>query len=108
MIEKVENLAERLTKVEKTLTEVTLQLSLLIEELTPYRQKVGETSVEVGKPVYADKREASTILHPFFKRLGIADLDPISIEELHKSMERNGLSAEKNEFSRAIIEEREK
>jgi hypothetical protein len=108
MVETVESLAERLTKVEKTLTEVTLQLSLLIEELARYRQKADETSVEVGKPVYTDKREASAILRPFFERLGIADLNPISIEELHKSMERNGLSAEKNEFSRAIIEEREK
>ena len=108
MAETVETLTERLTKVEDSLREVTRQLSVLIEELAPYRQKTNTINGEVGKPIYADKREASTILRPFFERLGIADLDPISIEELHKSMEKNGIRAEENEFSRAIIEEREK
>lgn len=108
MAETVETLAERLGKVEKTLTEVKRQLSLLLEETAPHWQKADEKNVEVGKPVYADKREAARILRPFFERHGIIGLDPISIEELHKSMERNGIRVEENEFSRAIIEEREK
>ena len=108
MIETVETLTERLTKIEKTLTEVTNQLSWLIDEITLSRQKMDKTNAEVGKPIYADKREAEIILRPFLERHGIADLDPISIEELHKSMERNGICADGNEFSRAIIEEREK
>ena len=108
MMETVEKLAERLTAVEKMLTEVTRQLSLLIEELALYRQEADEVNADVGKPVYADKQEAAKILQPFFEQLGILELDPISIEELHKSMERNGIPADGNEFSRAIIEEREK
>ena len=108
MAETVETLIERLDRLEKTLTEVTRQLSLLVRALTSYPQKADETNVQVGKPVYADKREAVRILQPFLEQYGIADLDPISIEELHKSMQRNGIRAEDNEFSRAIIEEREK
>ena len=38
----------------------------------------------------------------------IAEVEPLSIEELRKSMARHGIRAEDNEFSRAIIEEREK
>ena len=40
--------------------------------------------------------------------MGIADVEPIPIEELRKSMARHGIRAKDNEFSRAIIEEREK
>ena len=58
--------------------------------------------------IYVDKQEAAKILQPFFEQHGILELDPISIEELHESMERNGIRADGNEFSRAIIEEREK
>ena len=58
--------------------------------------------------IYVDKQEAAKILQPFFEQHGILELDPISIEELHESMERNGIPADGNEFSRAIIEEREK
>ena len=38
MAETVETLTERLTKIEKTLTEVTNQLSWLIDEITLSRQ----------------------------------------------------------------------
>lgn len=107
MEETVKTLSDRLTRVEESLTEVTHQLSFLIEELASIRLKGNETTLEAGKPIYADKQEAARILQPFFERLGIADLDPISIEELHKSMENNGIRAEDNEFSRAIIKERE-
>ena len=36
------------------------------------------------------------------------DVDPGSIEELRESMRQSGIRAEDNEFSRAIIAEREK
>ena len=39
--------------------------------------------------------------------MGIADVEPILIEEVRKSM-ASRIRAEDNEFSRAIIEEREK
>ena len=44
-----------------------------------------------------------------FKKMGIPeDLELRPIEELHESMRKHGIRAEDNEFSRAIIEEREK
>ena len=44
-----------------------------------------------------------------FEEMGIPpDFDPGSIEDLHESMRQHGIRAEDNEFSRAIIAEREK
>ena len=48
-------------------------------------------------------------LDRIFEEMGIPpDFDPGSIEELHESMRQHGIRAEDNEFSRAIIAEREK
>ena len=46
-------------------------------------------------------------MNELLERMGIADVEPIPVEELRKSMARR-IRAEDNEFSRAIIEEREK
>ena len=117
MPETVETLAHRLDRVEKVLDTVTAQLALLVAELVPSASENGEmsdaskSSEAVGKRPkvqYADKKEATRIMNKLFERMGIADVEPMPIEELHKSMIESGLPSDGNEFSRAIIEEREK
>ena len=44
----------------------------------------------------------------YLKNGNPADFDPGSIEELRESMRQQGIRAEDNEFSRAIIAERER
>ncbi len=46
-------------------------------------------------------------MNELLEKMGIADVEPIPVEELRKSM-ASRIRAEDNEFSRAIIEEREK
>ena len=117
MPETVETLAHRLDRVEKVLDTVTAQLALLVAELVPSASENGEMpeaskSSELAgkrpKVQYADKKEATRIMNKLFERMGIADVEPMPIEELHKSMIESGLPSDGNEFSRAIIEEREK
>ena len=57
--------------------------------------------------IRVSKKDATKIINELLKRMGIADVEPIPIEEVRKSM-ANRIRAEDNEFSRAIIEEREK
>ena len=106
MAETVETLAERLDRLEKMLEQVTLQLSWLVDELTPNMQKHRQTEV-VGQAHTADKREGARIMNELLERMGIADVEPIPVKELRKSM-ASRIRAEDNEFSRAIIEERER
>lgn len=106
MAETVETLAERLDRLEKSLEHVTLQLSWLVDELVPDAPQHAHTEVE-DQARTADKKEGARIMNELLERMGIADVEPISIAELHKSMATH-IRAEDNEFSRAIIEEREK
>ena len=55
-----------------------------------------------------DKQREAQVIQKMREHLGIADIELIPLEELRKSMARHGIRAEDNEFSRAIIEEREK
>ena len=107
MTETVETLAKRLNQLEKTLKKVTLQLSLLIDELAPNAPEYCETETEVSASNVVDKKETTNIINELLERMGIADVDPIPVEEVRKSMATR-IRAEDNEFSRAIIEEREK
>ena len=106
MAETVETLAERLDRLEKVLEHVTLQLSLLVDELVPNAPQHSHTKV-ADQAHTVDKKEGARIMNELLERMGIADVEPISVEELRKSMARR-IRAEDNEFSRAIIEEREK
>ena len=108
MTETVETLAKRLDRLEKVLEKVTLQLSCLVDELVPNAPEhcKGETAVDTSTTM-SDKEEGARIMNELLERMGIADVEPIPVEELRKSMATR-IRAEDNEFSRAIIEEREK
>ena len=92
---------------------MNLQLSLIVKELLPNTSE----DVKKGEKVTAfdtqDSEEDANIgvkiIEGIVERMGYPrDFDPGPIEELRKSMKQSGIRAEDNEFSRAIIEEREK
>ena len=108
MTETVETLAERLDRLEKVLEKVTLQLSYLVDELVPNAPEHCKSgTVTRTSTTREDKKEGARIMNELLERMGIADVEPIPIAELHKSMATH-IRAEDNEFSRAIIAEREK
>ena len=106
MKETVETLAERLDRLEKMLEKVTFQLSCLVDELVPNAPEHCKGKIATSTTV-SDKKEGSRIMNELLEKMGIADVEPVPVEELRKSMATR-IRAEDNEFSRAIIEEREK
>ena len=108
MTETVETLAERLDRLEKVLEKVTLQLSYLVDELVPNAPEHCKSEATIRpSTTREDKKEGARIMNELLEKMGIADVEPIPVEELRKSMATR-IRAEDNEFSRAIIEEREK
>ena len=98
MTETLETLAKKVNQLEKVVAEMTLQLSGLVDLSKPADPK-NQT---------ADKQHEAQAIQKMREHLGIADIELMPLEELRKSMARHGIRAEDNEFSRAIIEEREK
>ncbi len=99
MTETLETLAKRVNQLEKVVAEMTLQLSVLVD--------TSETAEPKRRKTTDEQYKAQTI-QKMREHLGIADIELMPLEELRKSMARHGIRAEDNEFSRAIIEEREK
>ncbi len=99
MTETLETLAKRLNQLETVVAEMTLQLSELVDASKPVNPKNHKK---------VDKQYEAQAIQKMREHLGIADIELMPLEELRKSMARHGIRAEDNEFSRAIIEEREK
>lgn len=101
----------RLDRIEKTMTELTDQLSKLISENVPDNTK-KHIGVEKLSECDSDKNStyiASEIFVAIYKKLKISpnfELRPL--KELRESMRKHGVRPEDNEFSRPIIEERDK
>ena len=108
MAETLETLAKRLTRLEKVVAEMTLQLSRSVDVLTLVDSKNGKAADEQRTFRITDKQNEAQAIQKMREHLGIADIKLMPLEELRKSMARHGIRAEDNEFSRAIIEEREK
>ena len=94
MTQTLETLAERLTRLEKNVTEMTLQMSELVD-----------ASLVGVQPDFhiSDKLTEAEVLQKMREQLGITDIQLMPLEELRKSMVQHGIRAEDNEFSRAII-----
>ena len=107
MAETIETLIHRIDLLEKRIDTVTHQLSYLVEALGPDVPDSCKSDTKEHTTNKANKKEATKIINELLEKMGIADVEPIPIEELHKSMATR-IRAEDNEFSRAIIEEREK
>ena len=110
----LEAVVERLDRLEKMIGHINEQLSWIVEEVVPDVPKARETAaaLRAAEALKNDKKDAhiaKEVLDRIFEKMGIPpDFDPGSLEELHESMRQHGIRAEDNEFSRAIIEEREK
>ena len=108
----LEGVIERLDRLEKVVVDINLQLSLLVKELVSNDLEICTTSEEATTAnTQGEKEDADIgvkIIEEILERMGYpSDFDPGPIEELHESMRQHGIRAEDNEFSRAIIEERE-
>ena len=110
----LEDVIQRLDRLEKMITEVNEQLSWLVEKLVPDVPTDPEARAKIrgAEALKNNKQDAhitEEILDKLFEQMGIPpDFDPGSIEDLRESMRQNGIRAEDNEFSRAIIAERER
>ena len=108
----LEGVVERLDRLEKVVADIKLQLSLLVKELVSDSAENFKDDEEATKiSLYSDKRDAhiaKKIFAEIYEKMGISpDFELRPLEELRESMRQHGIRAEDNEFSRAIIEERE-
>ncbi len=107
----LEGIVERLDRLEQVVANINTQLSLLVKELVSNTNKNSQADEEVKSSLYSDKRDAhiaKKILAEIYEKMGISpDFELRPLEELRESMRQHGIRAEDNEFSRAIIEERE-
>ena len=110
----LEDVAQRLDRLEKMMAEIDQKLSEVVEQMVSDVPKDRETAAALrgAEALKNDKRDAhraKEVLDRIFEKMGIPpDFDPGSIEDLRESMRQHGIRAEDNEFSRAIIAEREK
>ena len=108
MADTLETLAKRVTRLEKAIAEMALQFSVLVDVSDPVDPKNRTTVDEQQTSRIIDKQREAQAIQKMREHLGIVDIELIPLEELRKNMARHGIRAEDNEFSRAIIEEREK
>lgn len=110
----LEDIAQRLDRLEKMITEVNQQLSWIVEEVVPDAPKDRETAsaLRAGEALKNNKRDAhigTKVIEEILKKMGYPpDFKPRPLKEVRKSMVESGIRPEDNEFSRAIIAEREK
>ena len=109
----LETVISRLDRLEKMVVDITQQLSLIAKQLDPQPNDTRKTDTQEHESIMVtDKRAADAgvkAIEQILVKMGYPpDFDPGPIEELHESMRQSGIRAEDNEFSRAIIEEREK
>lgn len=112
--ETLEDIAQRLDRLEKIVEEMDQKLSSVVEKpvldvpMGP-EARAKMRGAEALKSNKQDAHRTKEILDRIFDEMGIPpDFDPGSIGDLHESMRQHGIRAEDNEFSRAIIAEREK
>ena len=112
--ETLETITQRLDRLEKTVAEMNQKLSSLVEKpvsdipMGP-EARAKMRGAEALRNNKQDTHIAEEAFNKIFEKMGIPpDFDPGSIKDLRESMRQNGIRAEDNEFSRAIIEEREK
>ena len=107
----LDTVIKRLDRLEQVVVDMSLLLSLLVKELVPNASENCITNKEITESEAKDEKQDANIgvkiIEGIVERMGYPpDFDPGTIEELHESMRQSGIHAEDNEFSRAIIEER--
>ena len=109
MSETIETLANRVDRSEATMQQMSDQLARLTDESTPQQEPENfKTSAELLAYYRKDKAVYAKMFRELLEQMGISGKPTVSLKELQERMARNGIRPEDNEFSRAIIEEREK
>lgn len=107
-----EIILKRLDQLEKGLLDIRQQIEKLLNA-----QKEPKKNFKSGEEVMAffasDKHENAKIIERVFadiyEKMGVPqDFEPMSVKEVRESMLQRGIRPEDNEFSQAIIAEREK
>lgn len=102
--EMLEAITQRLDRLEKIVAEMNQKLSAAVEEAGPNPPKDFEMQND-----NQDDNIGAKAIEKILARMGYPpDFKPRPLKEVRKSMIESGIRSEDNEFSRAIIAEREK
>ena len=107
-----ESIVKRLDHLEKGLLDIRQQINILLN--TQNESKKSFKSGEEVMAFYASKKQENakvieSVFADIYKKMGVPhDFIPMSVTEVRESMREKGIRSEDNEFSRAIIAEREK
>lgn len=102
--ETLETITERLDRLEKIVAEMDQKLSAAVEEAGPNPPKDFEMQND-----NQDDNIGAKAIEKILARMGYPpDFKPRPLKEVRKSMVESGIRPEDNEFSRAIIAERDK
>ena len=109
----LEDVIQRLNRLEKMVAEVNEKLSWIVEVVVLNTPENNETDSTVNiTDTQSDKQDDNIgvkAIEKILERMGYPpDFKPRPLEEVRKSMVESGIRPEDNEFSRAIIAEREK
>lgn len=110
----LEDIAQRLDRLEQIVAEMDQKLSSLVEKLGQDAPMGPEArakmrGAEALKNNKQDAHLAKEALNRIFEKMGIPpDFELKPLKEVRKSMVESGIRPKDNEFSRAIIAEREK
>ena len=111
---RLEDVFQRLDRLEQMVLEVNRQLSWIIRAQKLETSIGAETAaaMQQAREARNDKKDAyiaKEALARIYKKMGIPpDFELRPLKEVRKSMVESGIRPEDNEFSRAIIAEREK
>jgi len=108
MTQTLETLAERLTQLEKSVSTLTLQLSELLAASRHADSAYHKTAAAPSDFHTTQLPSEVETLQKMREHFGITNIQLQPLSELRQSLARHGIRAEENEFSRALLEEREK
>ena len=110
--ETLETITQRLDRLEKIVVELNQKLSSVVEKVATNPLRNCETTTANVTEVQEDEQNdniGAKAIEKILARMGYpSDFKPRPLKEVHKSMVESGIRPEDNEFSRAIIAEREK
>ena len=110
--ETLENITQRLDQLEKIVAEMNQKLSAAVEKLVPDTPKDCETGTINATDAQENEQGdnlGTKAIEKILERMGYPpDFKPRPLKEVRKSMVESGIRPEDNEFSRAIIAERER
>ncbi|MDE0426808.1 MAG: hypothetical protein OXN25_18305 [Candidatus Poribacteria bacterium] len=108
----LEDIVQRLDRLEKMIGHVNEQLSWIVEALVPDAPKNCETAPINATNVQKDEQDdnlGAKAIEKILEGMGYPpDFKPRPLKEVRKSIVESGIRPEDNEFSKAIIAEREK